>query len=347
MSTAATTAGRSDAIDILKALAILGVLVQHTVPGDQLADVGRNVWIRPAVPIFFVLVGLNFMGAVDRSRSSGTWDGAAAFLRRRLNRIVGPLLVVALAAYAIAAVRGSLDPTPALAVGALPIDGPGNYFVTALVGIVLIFPALAWAFRRRPALTLVGCIVLNVIVEVVMLRGLDIASDLRAGDEPYAYPAFPLRYVGAVAMGMWISRGAELTARRNLPLVALAVPSVGFLVALDLGEDPLGWFPDSFEKAMSVFAAPWALLLVLVALRLLPRSVGPGVPGRALVALGRMSWHVYLVQLVWLGVVVDNQRSLGLAPLNIAACLLLGWLLFRAVPDTHIGSWRRRDPLTS
>ena len=65
-------AGRSDAIDILKALAIVLMLVQHTVPGHELAAVGRNTWIRVCVPIFFVIMGMNLMGSWDRRRGAGS-----------------------------------------------------------------------------------------------------------------------------------------------------------------------------------------------------------------------------------------------------------------------------------
>lgn len=332
-------AGRSDAIDILKALAIVLMLVQHTVPGHDLAAVGRNTWIRVCVPIFFVIMGMNLIGSWERSRRAGT----AEFLMRRLDRIVGPFLVVLALAYVIAAVRGDLDPSASWAVGALPISAPGNYFVTAFVGIVLLFPALAWAFRRSPFWTLVGCILVDVAVEVVLLHTGSVADRLRAGGAPYYFPAFPLRYLGAVALGMWVAVDGRRVARRNLPIGALAAPSFAFLLALDLGADPLSWFPDSYEKAMSVFGAPWAALLVLVGLRVLPRDVGSSLPGRALVTVGRVSWHVYLVQLVWLGAVVDNHRSLAAAPLNIAVCILLGWLLFLVVPDTRLASRRTRD----
>jgi len=196
-------ADRSDAIDILKALAIVLMLVQHTVPGHDLAAVGRNSWIRVCVPVFFVIMGLNLMGSWERSRRAGSSAGWVDFLVRRLDRIVAPYLVVLVIAYVIAAARGDLDPAAAWAVGALPISAPGNYFVTAFVGLVLIFPALAWAFRRSPVWTVVGCIAVDVAVEVILLHHGSVADRLRSGDAPYYFPAFPLRYLGAVALGMW------------------------------------------------------------------------------------------------------------------------------------------------
>src|SRR4051794_24507919 len=323
------------------------MLLQHTVPGHELAAVGRNAWIRPAVPVFFVVMGMNLMGSWERSRRQGESPRIAEFWTKRLYRILAPFVVVLALAYLIAAARDDLHPTIAWAEGALPFAAPGNYFVTAFVGIVLLFPALAWAFRRSPGWTVVGCIAVDVAVEVLLLHTGSVTERLRAGSAPYYFPAFPLRYLGAMALGMWISVDSRVLARRNLPILALALASLAFLLALDLGADPLSWFPDSFEKAMSVFGAGWAALLVMLGLRFFPRDVGANPVGRVLVAVGQASWHIYLVQLIWIGAVLDNDRSLSAAPLNIAACLVLGWLFYRVFPATRLPSRLVRGPRIS
>jgi len=80
------------AIDLLKAYAIFGVLWQHTVPRTVTEHAMGNLWIRPAVPIFFVLLGLNLAGSLSRQ---GPLDatGVKTYMLRRLDRLALPLLL--------------------------------------------------------------------------------------------------------------------------------------------------------------------------------------------------------------------------------------------------------------
>src|SRR4051812_31308979 len=58
--------GETAAIDLLKGYAILGVLWQHAVPASITNALGGNLWVRPAVPIFFILLGLNLATSLTR-----------------------------------------------------------------------------------------------------------------------------------------------------------------------------------------------------------------------------------------------------------------------------------------
>jgi peptidoglycan/LPS O-acetylase OafA/YrhL len=324
---------RSDAIDILKALAIVAVLVQHTVPGHALADVGRNLWIRPAVPIFFILLGVNLAGSLLRHGGPETRASLVDYYRRRLDRILVPVLVAAAFCYVIAAARGDLHPVASWGIGGFPTDPPGNYFVPAFIGMVLLFPALLWAYRRAPVATVVGAIAVDLAVETALVKGTHVGARLAAGDAPFWFPSFPLRYLGATAVGVWIASDRGLLSRRNLWLVALAIPSAVFLWALDAGHAPISWYPNSYEKAMSVLAVPWAAVLVMAAMALLP-STATGRVGRSLVGIGRASFHVYLAQLVWIGAVTGNHRGTEPALVNIPVSVLLGLVFYRLVPGS-------------
>jgi len=335
----ATGSGRrSDALDILKGLAIVAVIAQHTVPGEQLRELGRNLWIRPAVPIFFIVVGLNLGRALQRRPRS--WRAEVEAVAERLDRIVAPLLVAAAALYLAALVGGRFELRPSYLIGALPLEPPGNYFATALVGVVLLSPLLVWAFRRNAVLALIGCVAVNIATELILLRGLGVADRLAAGTAPYWFPAFPLRYLAAVGVGIWLSGHARLTDRRAWPLLALALPSAWLLYAMDAGGEPAAWFPDSFAKAMSFLAVPWSVLLVLVGLSVLPDRARRR-PGRLLAAAGRASLQIYVVQMAWLAIWADGGKDTATAPLHLAASLLLGWGLYRLLPG---GVFRARRP---
>src|SRR3954447_24348532 len=83
------------AIDLLKGYAILGVLWQHAVPASITNALGGNLWVRPAVPIFFILLGLNLATSLTkRGRPALDRVTLTDYARRRVARVALPFLVV-------------------------------------------------------------------------------------------------------------------------------------------------------------------------------------------------------------------------------------------------------------
>ena len=154
------------------------------------------------------------------------------------------------------------------------------------------------------------------------------------GGYPYAYDACILRYFAAIAVGMWLAIDDERAARRRLVVVALAVPSLAYIAVA--GTDPAAfpYFVHGFTLASNFAAVPWAATMLLAALHLWPAR---GVPGTGwLERLGVASYEVFLVQVVWLGVLQDR----GLMHFFVAALAsgLLGWALHRVLTATAVGS---------
>jgi peptidoglycan/LPS O-acetylase OafA/YrhL len=330
------------AIDLLKGYAILGVLWQHAVPASITNPLGGNLWARPAVPIFFILLGLNLGTSLTR-RGLPTLDRATLsdYARRRLARVAVPFLVVLAVGYVIAAAQGTLRAAPSLLIGGMPVNAPGNYFLTALIAFIIAMPFLVWAYARRPVATLVACIALDVAFEAIVYlanrRGIT-----ALGPANYPYQGNPLRWLAPVALGLWASTDPRLTAPRNRWLLLLAIPSALYLILLQTDPARFPFVPAGFLGMTNVLAAPWAFLIVLTGLRVLPTDVPRNPIGRGLAAAGRASYHIYLVQMLWMGVVAvhlwagfGTTARAAVAPVDFAACLTLGWLYFRVLPGSR------------
>jgi peptidoglycan/LPS O-acetylase OafA/YrhL len=343
------------AIDLLKGYAILAVLWQHAVPASITNVIGGNLWVRPAVPIFFVLLGLNLTQALTR-RGAPSLDRAflTEYARRRLARVAVPFLVVLAAGYAIAATQGTLRAAPALVIGAMPVNAPGNYFNTALIGFLVAMPFLVWASVRRPLATLLGCLAANGAFEALVY----VASQhgvYALGPANYAYQSNPLRWLAPVALGIWIARDPRLTAARNHWLLLLAIPSGLYLILLQAAPELFPFVPPGFLGMTNVLAAPWALLVVLTGLHVLPSAMPRHPLGRGLAALGRASYHIYLVQMLWMGLVAVHlwsglgsaEARASVAPVDFAACIALGWLYFQLLPGASPRWPWRRAPAAS
>ena len=89
-----------------------------------------------------------------------------------------------------------------------------------------------------------------------------------------------------------------------------------------------------FTLATNFAAVPWAAAMLLAALHLWPARSVPGTGW--LERLGVASYEVFLVQVVWLGVLPDR----GQVPFLVAAVAsgLLGWALHRVLTATAVGS---------
>jgi peptidoglycan/LPS O-acetylase OafA/YrhL len=86
-----------------------------------------------------------------------------------------------------------------------------------------------------------------------------------------------------------------------------------------------------FERRTNFLVACYPALLVALGMRWLPASA-PRLLQPA-VTLGRASYHVYLVQIVWFGALPD--QSLGRFVTALAAVVAIGLVFYRLVP----GRW--------
>src|ERR1700739_2353169 len=144
------SATRIRQIDVLKGLAILGVMVQHAFTGRALYESWDTLHVGQAVPVFFVIMGLNAARSLGRNREAALGElYSRRYLTGRLRRLIAPLVWIWLLAAVVALAVGKFHVGPLALLGALPMSSaPGNYFVTITVEFALLFPALFFCFVR-------------------------------------------------------------------------------------------------------------------------------------------------------------------------------------------------------
>jgi peptidoglycan/LPS O-acetylase OafA/YrhL len=310
-------------MDVLKGLAAIGVMLCHGMPHDfWLAEVSARPFnYGQAVPIFLVVLGMNGLRTARRARRPLFTLG---YLARQFDRIVVPVAI----AWAIAFVLAVLFASPAISeltlLGHLPLNGPGNYFIALLLQWILVFPLLAAAYTARPGTTIAVCFALAAAVELAAMQG---AFDA----EPYLFRACILRYLPAIALGMYL-----LEHRRGWPLWMYAgvLVSVWYLVAATLIPDDL----PNRDFRFVTYAAPtafYSVALVRLALDRLPES-------RLLAALGLASMHIFLAQIIWFEL-MPSGTWLQLAA-AVSACCTIGYVAYRLLGDVTPATDRVRRP---
>jgi peptidoglycan/LPS O-acetylase OafA/YrhL len=314
---------RIASIDLIKGIAIIAVIFLHTLSARALHQTVAVLHISQAVPVFMFLIGLNGAAALrrrDERSLRGLYGGG--YLESRLNRIFVPFLLI----FALAALLGALTDeshygvfTP---IGELPIGGPGNYFIPLLFQFVLLFPLIFWGLQRRRAQTLLLCLGLNVGFEIFAPHVGLIAT------HPYLYEVCFARYLFVVSLGALL---AQMPARKLLGAPwfwACTLLSVGYLgvVYADNSAIPFAqssWRADAFAAAFD------PSFLVVLGIVVLP-DVATDLASRCVAELGRASYHVFLVQILWFGLVKGVSGSAAYVPLNLLVTGVVGVAFYRS-----------------
>lgn len=341
-NTAAAVAGsgRRVEIDYIRGAAIASVIVLHTVPANVLVATWSVFTIWQAVPIFIILMGLNGLQSFLRQHGDHQVTLKEAYssgrLDSKLRRLLVPFCILWAYSLMLGLLRGSVYVGPLLVVGYLPYSGPGNYFIPIAVQFTLLAPLLYWAFSRRPAATAAAILALDL--------GFELAAPYVSllTQEPFLYSACILRYGVAIALGMWVVGDERLISRRNWFVLPFAAVGFAYFVLFRAAGFALPFLPLWGTQNLVSFG--WALLLVLLALKVLPAVALPTALSSPLARIGQASYAIFVLQIGFFAagffvVGVDAFRvSLLRAPhlvdmavslllvlsANLCVCLVLG-----------------------
>jgi peptidoglycan/LPS O-acetylase OafA/YrhL len=307
-SGAPASLGRIDALDGIRAIAILAVLGWHA---NEQVILGGHL----GVAVFFTLSGFLITTLLlDERRATGRVD-LRRFYRRRAARLV-PAMLVATAASGLLALMHPWESTPRQAlVGVVStltytsnvVSGFAKQSITSMLTwswtlsleeqFYLLWPALFLLGmrnprRRRPLLwgglaAYVGLSAWRVVV----------AGGFGAGFSNRVYYA-PDTRVDAVAVGcllaLWLHRSARrspLEHGRTAMLAALAMPALAMLLALLVLSEPVRW---SFLTGLQLAPLLTAVVIAGVVSSSNDGLVRSALSWRPLVWLGRRSYSVYL-----------------------------------------------------
>ncbi|MCA0176037.1 MAG: acyltransferase [Proteobacteria bacterium] len=278
-----TPAARLPGLDLLRALAVVWVMLFHSFLvgglGPDWEWLSRYGWM--GVDVFFVLSGYLIGGQVFQQLAAQGRVDMAAFYWRRALRIL-PAFWVVLAVYTLVpAAREAPGMEPwwvfALFVFNLCVDylaHPAFSHAWSLCveeHFYLLFPALAWALSRRPSLRRTAAVALAIVLGGIALRSA-IWLQGSALDPPRAWFVEDLYYptwcrldgllagVLLAALQTWRPAWwAGLRARANGVLLAglalLALAMVLFSQRTGLLANSVGWPVLSLALALNVFAA--------------------------------------------------------------------------------------------
>lgn len=306
-------------IDILKGLAIIAVLLLHSLSREQLVTSYAVFHIWQAVPIFMVLMGLNlglsYGSKTLRFDQLYTWH----YFQKKALRIVFPLLIM----YGISLVAGyvweqvyarvvfTLDWKNLI--GVLPVSGKGNYFITLLLQSLFVLPLIGYTFNRWPVRTALALVLTEIAFQLVAYQIGYFQEDR------YLYDAALFRYFSAIALGLWLSRLITGPDNRYSWLLFLAgIASGVYLYFYQYQGISLPYFRPEWQ-AQVFLTFPYAAMLIYLGILAFPQQ-SDFLAFRSMATLGKASYHIFLVQVLYFGLVQDDTNI----ALNLAICLAAG-----------------------
>ncbi|MEM2142887.1 MAG: acyltransferase [Candidatus Thorarchaeota archaeon] len=275
-------------INIMKTVAILLVMLDHSMTSQFKESVLVSFWEQTAVPLFLVIMGFNAAGSLRRRGVTSVSN--RTYMRRRMRRYLSPLVVFFAVASPITLARCVTDQSNGLSLDQLPVTGPGVWFVPVALSSVFVLPILHGAYRRRPRRTMVACMV-NDLMHQAVLYGLTIAyADFRDLFR-FLVLCSVTAYLTPIVLGFWFSDGVGLSDRRNWFVYPLCALSLSYMAIHELTGLSVVFFMTDYNVAVM----PYSAMLFLLGMRLLPGRDSGLVHG-LFVKTGRATFHILLTQ---------------------------------------------------
>ncbi|MHA1948421.1 MAG: acyltransferase family protein [Candidatus Thorarchaeota archaeon] len=300
-------------LDVLKAIAIAFVVMDHSLTWEIKGAMGSVFWERLSIPFFLLVMGFN-MGLSYKHRGTERLRDfyTRNYFSRRFNRYVFPFIVLYVGSMVLGTFLGYLSWNEYTLLGYLPFWGPGNWFIALLFGSILVFPLVYWAFNKQPVLTVVSCFLSEILLQLVLY----LYFPYPYGSELEAFIVSAIRlnvlfYLPAVGLGLWFSRGFDLTRARNFFIYIYAPISVLFMFDystkfLSSSTGVVGdffTFVDQFIRGdYTLLFYGYAAFLFLLAMSGIPR-IAKGKIQRFVQDIGRASYHILLFQIFYMSIV--------------------------------------------
>ncbi len=322
-------------LDVLKAIAIAFVVMDHSLTWEIKGAMGSIFWERLSIPFFLIVMGFN-MGVSFRYRNAKNLKDLYSldYFKRKVKRYVLPFMILYLASIGLGLAFGHIDTSEYIILGYLPFWGPGNWFIPVLLSSILVFPMIYWLFDRLPKLTIALCFISELIMQYILWFLYPSASSAYDWFIISAIRVNILFFLPAVGLGLWFSKGFAMRERRNWLIYPYLAISIFFM--FDYSTGIISSLPGSIGQLMSTVQEfirgdytllfyGYAAFMFLAALMLIPQTASGRVQ-KFIQGVGRSSYHILLFQIFWMSIVYWNVSHSAVIEHTIPDFLIeFGW----------------------
>lgn len=311
---------RNYTIDVLKGLAIISVILLHTLTWKHRFLIGAPYHIWQAVPVFMLLVGYNFSrSSIVKGCSTLNDVYRWPVIKRRLLKIIIPFIIIALVRFLLLLMLNNPVSWQSFLIGILMGDFEhGGYFIPVMIQTILLIPAL-YIFMQKDLKrnTLYLLISFYILDWVVMLLGMP----------GYLYRISVVRYLFIIVLGLWLGMNDQLIKYKWL--ILLGMGSLVYITSVYYFE--IETILETYWQAQHAPAYFWTLILVVFSLNKI--NIKPtNIFNYSLIKTGQASYHIFLVQMIYFWLL--DSLSINLTVLlsvivNLIVCIILGRLFYK------------------
>ncbi|TFH09729.1 MAG: acyltransferase [Candidatus Thorarchaeota archaeon] len=330
-------------LDVLKAIAIAFVVMDHSLYWDIKGQMGSLFWERLSIPFFLIVMGFNMAYSFKYSGATTLRElYSEEYFKGKIVRYVLPFAVLYMGSILVGLYTGLIRFSEYTLIGTLPFWGPGNWFIALLFGSIVVFPFVYWLFKKQPVLTLILCFLGEIVLQAILF--IWFPYPIESALEAFIVSAVRqsvIFYLPAIGLGLWFSEGYNLREKRNWFMFLYVPICLMFMVdyvtiSPNTHRGILGALPNSFGEFINfvqvVFAGDYSLLfygyaaiLFICAMILIPQKPN-GKLQRFVQQVGRASYHILLFQIFYMSIVyytvsIDDAISHQIPVFPI----VLGW----------------------
>lgn len=315
-------------IDLLKGLAIISVILLHSWNSQILLLIGAPFTIWQAVPVFIIIAGYtNTLSYLRNGVMKLHKCYEFPILFHRFKRILRPFIYIFIVELILLYYLSSrnFDVKSIIFLFLEGGIGPGSYFVPIIIQNILIIPILYYLALRNPNYMLILAFALSLAFEILLIM-LEVPE--------WLYRLLYVRYLFAGALGVYMA-----TSKQQSRLWLIIGSSISFIYILLVSyHDFQFWFIYPAWGGQHAPSYIWTLVLVIAGLKLLPPNFSEK---NILAELGKSSWHIFLLQLLYFSgpgkivrIIVFSINNITCcyilyALVNLVLCLCGGYLFYR------------------
>src|SRR5690625_4049970 len=185
-------------IDIIKGLAIIAVILIHSLTDEMLLAILSPFYIWQAVPVFMLLAGYNTAQSFQR-RGYVSLDQFynIAFLSKKVERLIYPFLFIWIIQVIIQfSMMDGLD-FKTLVISLFTGGwGPGSYFIPVIIQATLILPLLYMVVKKNLTAGVIILFFISILVDAICMM-IDVPGSV--------YRIIVVRYIFALVLGIWLA----------------------------------------------------------------------------------------------------------------------------------------------
>jgi hypothetical protein len=315
-----------DEIEFIKSIAIIAVIILHTVPSNIMLFFWFPFHIWHAVPVFMVIAGLNCTLSASKSNDFKFFNEYSIHkIKKYFQRILLPFTIIWIIEIFLLKFDEKVTMSKIIVSYFSGGIGPGSYFTPLFIQHLILFPIILWIknkfYSHNHYLILVYFFLFSIFLEWLCIV---ISVPI------WLYRILYIRYIFAAVMGSYIvSHGFK--ASIILLFASLSFVYIGCVSYFNF-KVPFIYPSWIFQHAPAYFYTTFLVLFLWWIFPFLKRYKF------ILIPLGRASYHIFLIQMVWfwkldhyIREIIGNNIIYNIVYLMVSLliCLSFGNLFFK------------------